>query len=431
MEAKLKRQATPHKIRLVESPEEVKKLIDVVYDKLKPTISANGFRKGSVPREVAEKQPHFNKYTAYSEVFDVLYKRALEQLKLEVVEASDFEVVGPFEDNVPLTIQATVYLKPAVERFDINEVSVVKNVTVVSEQMVDDQIKTIQNSKALFDNITDSNYVIKNGDTLIIDFSGQVDGKSFSGGTAKNFRFVVGETKFISGFEEQMVKFKLNEEGKVITKFPDDYHAKELQGKNAEFTVKITKIGSKQIKTIEQLASDDDKTVDGFRQAVRDKLIVDHAKIDEENYESDILTQCVLKAKIEPIPTAMIEWELANEWHQLMYRMDTTEADFLKKNKNGKDVFYAQKRPRVEKTLEVKIFLDHVSMVNNFTASKEEVEAFVVNRAKTLNKSDEEIEAVLENLKKDTNYRASETAVKHEKATKWLSDSVRKNVENA
>jgi trigger factor len=429
MEAKLKRQATPYKIRLVESPEEVKKLVDVAYDKIKPTISANGFRKGNVPREVAEKQPHFNKYTSYSEVFDILYKKAVEQLGVDVVDASDFEIVGPFEDNIPLTIQATVYLKPTVEKFDINEVSAVKNVTVVSEQMIEDQIKAQQSSKALFENITDANYVIKTGDVLIIDFSGQVDGKAFSGGTAKNFRFVVGETKFISGFEEQMIKFKLNEEGKVITRFPTDYHAKELQDKDAVFTVKINKINSKLPKTLEQLAIDEGKTVDEFRQSIHDKLIADYARIDEENYESDILTQCVLKAKIEPIPTAMIEWELANEWHQLLYRMGTTEEEFLKKNKNGKDVFYGQKRPRVEKSLEVKIFLDHVCKINNFTASKEEVEEFVVGRAKTLNKSEEEIKGVLENLKKDTNYRASETAVKHEKATKWLSDTVRKNVE--
>jgi len=425
MEIKLKKLSIPYKLKFVESVEVVKGLVEEQYEKIKDQIYANGFRKGHVPREVAEKQPHFNRFTAYREVFDILYKRALEQEKLEVVDATDFEVVGPFEDNIPLTIQATVYLKPKVEYFNIADVNVVKNVTIISEQMVDDQVKALQHSKALFTNMLDLNYEIKRGDVLIIDFMGQVDGKSFSGGTAKNYKFVVGETKFISGFEEQMVKLKLGTVGKVVTRFPTDYQVKDLQDKEAEFTVTINKIESKTIKTVEQLAVDEDQTVDQFRSTLRDKLIEDYKKIDEENFESDILTQCVTKSKIECIPNAMIEWELANEWNQFLYRMGTTEEEFVKKNKNGKDVFYAQKRPRVEKALEVKIFLDHICQINNITATSAEVEEFVLNRANTLNKNKIEIDQIIEDLKKGNNYRASETAVKHEKATKILVNTVK------
>jgi trigger factor len=429
MEIKLKRLATPHKLKFVEDAESVKKLIDECYEKVKPQIIVNGFRKGNVPRDVAEKQPHFDKYRVYQTIFDILYKKAVEQQGLKIVDASNFEVMGAFEYGESLSMQATVYLKPTVIKFNIDDVKVSRADTVITQQMVDDQINVLQNTKAIFTNVIDVDYKAKKGDVLIIDFAGKCEGKAFAGGTANNFRYVIGETRFIEGFEEQILNIKLNETNVVKVTFPETYHEKSLKGKAAEFTVTVRKIDSKTVRSIEEMAAAENKSIEEYRKFVFDKLVEDYKKIDDERYEADVLSQCVLIAEIQPIPDSMVEYELANEWNQLLYRMSMSEEEFLKKNKSGKDVFYAQKRLRVEKALEIKMFLDHICEKYNITASEEEVQKLFDDRFTKLNKTEEEKTEIKNNLKKKQNYSAGEMAVKHEKATKLLVKSV-KNIDD-
>jgi trigger factor len=424
MEIKLKRLATPHKLKFVEDAESVKKLIDECYEKVKPQIIVNGFRKGNVPRDVAEKQPHFDKYRVYQTIFDILYKKAVEQQGLKIVDASNFEVMGAFEYGESLSMQATVYLKPTVIKFNIDDVKVSRADTVITQQMVDDQINVLQNTKAIFTNVIDVDYKAKKGDVLIIDFAGKCEGKAFAGGTANNFRYVIGETRFIEGFEEQILNIKLNETNVVKVTFPETYHEKSLKGKAAEFTVTVRKIDSKTVRSIEEMAAAENKSIEEYR-----KFVEDYKKIDDERYEADVLSQCVLIAEIQPIPDSMVEYELANEWNQLLYRMSMSEEEFLKKNKSGKDVFYAQKRLRVEKALEIKMFLDHICEKYNITASEEEVQKLFDDRFTKLNKTEEEKTEIKNNLKKKQNYSAGEMAVKHEKATKLLVKSV-KNIDD-
>lgn len=427
MEIKLKKLATPYKLKFVEDADSIKKLIDEQYEKVKPQIVANGFRKGHVPRDVAEKQPNFDKFKIYQEIFDILYKKAIEQQNLKVVDASNFEVMGVFEYGEPLTMQTVVYLKPTVLKFNIEDVKVARTDTVITQQMIDDQISVLQNTKAIFTNVIDVDYKIKNGDVLIIDFAGTVDGKSFVGGTAKNFRYVIGETRFIEGFEEQMLTIKLNETAVVKVKFPETYHEKSLRNKDAEFSVTIRKIDSKTVRTVEELAAFENKSIEEYRASIFEKLVEDYKKIDYERYESDVLSQCVVMADIEPLPDSMVEYELANEWNQLLYRMSMSEEEFLRKNKSGKDVFYAQKRVRVEKALEVKMFLDYICEKFNVTASETEVNKFIEDKFTKLNKTGEEQQEIRNNLKKKQNYSASENAVKQEKAVKLLAELVEKN----
>ncbi|MDO8641786.1 MAG: trigger factor [Nitrosarchaeum sp.] len=425
METKLKELATPYKFRFVEEAKVVEEMVVAEYEKVKGFIEAPGFRKGNVPRKIAEKQPNFDRFRVYRGVFDELYKNAIKKEGLEIVDAQNFEVMGPFEDNTPLAIQTTVYLMPKVKSFDINNVNVESKKTIVTDELVDEQIKLLQNKHALFTNVTDKEYAIKQGDVLIIDFTGKVNGKEFKGGAAKSYRYVVGETNFIPGFAEQLVLLKLNETSNVKVKFPDDYYESELRNKDAEFSVTINKIESKSAKTTEQLAQDQQLTLDAFVKSVKDKLIEDHKQIDEETFQSDVLTACIQAAKIDPIPESMVKWELDNEWHQLLYRMSMTEETYLKKFPKAKDSFYAQKTIRIEKAIEVKIFLSYICEDVKITATKEEVINFVMNRASTLQKSDEDRKSILANLEKEQNYRASEMTVKNDKAVTYLVDVVK------
>lgn len=421
MKAHIKKLAAPHLMVFSEDAETVRKLVEEEYEKnVKPHVEANGFRKGHVPRKVAESLPKFDRFTAYKGVFDKLYTEAIQKLGLDVADAQDFEVKGPFDDDSPLTIQAKVFLTPKVLSFNIDDVTVSRPMTEVTDEMVEDQIKILLNQNARFTNVIDSDYVVKAGDVMIIDYTGRVNGKEFAGGSAKSFKYVVGQTKFVAGFEEQLIKFKVDETNTVSVKFPDTY-TEELKGKDAQFTVSVKKIETRTDRSLEELAEIGGfKTVDEFRRSTKEKLIDDHAKMDEDVFVGNVVSCCVRAAEIEPIPEVVVNWDIENEWNKLMYRLSTTETEHLKKRPNAKEMFFAQRRERSEQEVRVKIFMEYISKQQNIQVSDEEVEKYVADRSALLQKSEEEKKDLVEKLKNPRNRGAIVNAIKDEKSTKYL-----------
>lgn len=426
MQVSLKQLARPHQLSIVEDVEKVKELIEKEYEKVKDNIVANGFRKGNVPRQVAEKQPNFNKFNMYRGVFDEIYKQAIEQEKLEIIDSHDFEILGQFDDESPLSMRATVYLMPTVLSFSFDKVNAAKVKTEITQDMIDNQIKIAQNKDAKFVNVIDENYQLKNGDVLIVNYVGMVDDKEFKGGSAKAFRYIFGETKFIPGFEEQLSIMKVNETKVINVTFPENYHAQDLRNKSAQFTTTLLKIESKQTKTIDEIAALDGKSVEDYKKAITDKLVNDYDKIDEERFTTDVVSKCVMNADIEPIPGTMVDWDLENEWHQFLHRMNFKEDEYLKKNKNAKINFIAQRRSRTEQTIRLRIFLDYICKQQNITVTEEDIRDFALKQSNALQKSEAEKSAILDSIKnKKRSHEAIETAAKHDRATIYLVELIR------
>ena len=151
MQVKLKKVAAPYIITYTEDAEVVDKLIEEHFNKHRNEYEVKGFRKGSAPRKVVEKS--MNKFLMYREVFDELYLKAIEQENLKIIDASEFIVLGQFEDGQPLTIQAKIYLQPEV-KFTLDNLKVKKEVTEINDEKIEEQIKLIQNSSARYENIT-------------------------------------------------------------------------------------------------------------------------------------------------------------------------------------------------------------------------------------------------------------------------------------
>jgi len=417
----------PYRLRFVEEAATVKELMEKEYERIAPNIEAPGFRKGHVPRNVAEKQKFFNKFDAYRGIFDMLYLKAIEEQNLEVIQANDFEVMGPFEETSPLVIQCTLLLKPKVLDFDLASITVPKVQTAITDELINDQISALQKSMAKYTNVTDENYQVKTGDMLIIDYVGRVNGKEFQGGTAKFFKYFVGQTHFINGFEQQLVNIKPGQTAIIKVTFPEGYHAADLKGKDAEFTTTVHKIETCELKPVETIAQEKSMTVEQLVESIRQKLTEDYTKVDQDNFQTEVLTACINNCEMEPIPERMIEWELDSEWNKLLYRISMTEGEYLKKDPNAKDSFYAQKRRHAEKTVEVKIFLDFICNKFDITVTRDEVIDYLKSQGEKLQKSTEEMEAIMKNIEKQNNYRATESSVKHDKVIEILLKEVEKN----
>lgn len=430
MQVKLMKMPVPHKFRFVEEADVVKQLVEIEYAKIATQIEVPGFRKGHVPRNVAEKQKWFNRFQMYKGIFDTLYIKALESSEIQVIDATDFEVMGVFEDNSPLVIQATVYLKPKVNEFDVKKVKVQKIQTEVTEKMIDDQITAELKQSAKYTNTISEDYKIKNDDLLIIDYVGRIDGKEFPGGSAKFYKYIVGQTQFINGFEQQLVDLKLNQTSIIKVTFPEKYHAAELRGKEAEFTTTITKIESCELKSIEDFTKEKGKTIEEYKAVIKERLIEQHKKIDDQKFETNVLSAAVASADIDPIPEKMIDWELNNEWNKLLYRIGMTEEEYLKKDAKAKDNYLIQRRTHAEKAVEVRIFLDHVcDNVYKVEVSKDEVFSYLTSQGEKLQKSEKEMEEILKNAEKENNYKATENTVKHDKVLAKLIQEVEANID--
>lgn len=421
MRVQLKKLAVPHQMTFTADAEVVDKLVEECFNRNKQSYEVKGFRKGNAPRNVVEKA--LGRMNMYREIFDELYTQAVQQQNLNVVEVTEFSVVGIFEEKQPLTLEAKLYLYPTA-KFDMTGLKIEKKKTEVTDEDVTDQLRALQSASAKYINIIDENYEIKDGDAITLDFIGRCDGKEFEGGTSKNYRYVVGETKFVEGFEEQILKLKIGVTTKIIVKFPADYSMEKLRNKDVEFEVTLKKIEQKVTKSVEELATDEKKDVETFKQDIKTKLIEDKTVTDEENFRARVLSICTEKAEIDPIPDIMIVTEIDQEWNQLLYRIDKTEEEYLKMRPNGKEIYYGQHRPMTEKLLKTRILLDHICNEKNITATDDEIDNYIMEQSKRLNKSEADIKNIKESVKKPHNKHVIERTVKHDKATKMIIEIV-------
>jgi len=416
MNVEVKKLASPYILTFTEEADVVKELVQKSYKKQKGKFIVDGYRKGHAPRKAAEKK--YGKFNIYKDVFDELYIRAVNEKELEIIDAQEFSVIGPFEDEHPLTIQAKVYLQPNVE-FEIGDLKIKKHVSTITDEDVDKQIELQKKSHAKFVNVVNHDYEVKQGDAMIIDFIGRIDGKEFEGGSANGFRFVIGETKFIEGFEKQIVGMKVGENDCINATFPKDYQNKDLQGKLAFFDVTVKKIEEKIEKNIQELAGT--KSIEEYRNDLKQHMI-DEAKIkDDETHRANVLNACIKQAEIEPLPNIIVDHSLENEWYQMLERIGKSEEEYTNGNTGIKEAYLSQRRKSVEQFEVSRIFLDFAYKKYGLKIDEKDITAFVEERAPKLG---QKVHKILKSMEKGHNRMAVERTVKHEKAVDFLLEKI-------
>ena len=218
--------------------------LDRVFKEVRKDIEVPGFRKGKVPRVIFNQR--FGEGSLYNDAINNLIPTAYEKA---IDEAGIFPVAQPeidfeqIEKGKDFVFTAEVVVKPEVELGDYKGLEVERMSTEVTEEDVDARIKEQQ--EKLVEMVVKEEGEVVEGDTVKIDFEGFVDGEAFEGGKAEGFDLEIGSGAFIPGFEEQLVGLKAGEEKDVVVTFPEDYHAKELEGKEATFKVTVHEIKEK------------------------------------------------------------------------------------------------------------------------------------------------------------------------------------------
>ena len=333
------------------------------YSKNKSKFNIPGFRKGKATRAVIEKM--YGEGVFYEDAIDALfpesYKKAVEELNLEVIDrpALDVEQIGKGKD---LVMVITVEVKPEVKISEYKGLEVTKVESEVTEEDIEAELKDMQEKNARLITVEDRG--IESQDNISLDFCGSVDGVEFPGGKAENYSLVVGSNTFIPGFEDQLLGMKLGEEKDVVVTFPEDYNADELKGKEAVFAVKINEIKEKQLPAID------------------DEFVKDTTEFDN-TMKNELVEKLAEKMEVE-IPKAMVENEIENMMKDFEYNLSYQGMDlktYFQYTGTSKEILADQMKDDAEKRVRISLAVDAVSKAENVEATDEDLEAEYVKMA--------------------------------------------------
>ena len=336
-----------------------------------------GFRKGKAPRHMIEKMygSDIFHYDAVNDLFPEAYEAAVKEAKIDVVGRPDPEVVSMSEaDGVVLKVKVAV--KPEVELGEYAGLTVTKEAKNVNEADVDAEEKRMQERNG---RLLTREGAAENGDTVDIDFEGFVDGKAFEGGKAEHYSLVLGSGSFIPGFEDQVVGHSAGEEFDVNVKFPEEYGAAELAGKDATFKIKLHEVKYKELPALDDdFAKDVSEydTLDELKDSIRNNIKTNLDKQAEQKVENDLMDQVITNMKAD-IPDAMVDSridELVQDFEYRISQQGLKLADYLKYMGMNIEQFRAQFKEQADKQVKMRLAMEAIVAKEGITASDEEFE---------------------------------------------------------
>ena len=308
-------------------------------------------------------------------LFPEAYEAAVKEAKIDVVGRPDPEVVSMSEaDGVVLKVKVAV--KPEVELGEYAGLTVTKEAKNVNEADVDAEVKRMQDRNG---RLLTREGAAENGDTVDIDFEGFVDGKAFEGGKAEHYSLVLGSGSFIPGFEDQVVGHSAGEEFDVNVKFPEEYGAAELAGKDATFKIKLHEVKYKELPALDDdFAKDVSEydTLDELKDSIRNNIKTNLDKQAEQKVENDLMDQVIANMKAD-IPDAMVDSridELVQDFEYRISQQGLKLADYLKYMGMNIEQFRAQFKEQADKQVKMRLAMEAIVAKEGITASDEEFE---------------------------------------------------------
>lgn len=383
------------KITMKFDADEWKDALNKAYVKTKGRYSVNGFRKGKAPRNVIEHA--YGKGVFFEDALNVLFSENYgtvldkEEKKFTAVGDPELSVDDLSDDGV--TLVAVTPVRPEVKIGSYKGMKIKEFAYNVEDADVDKEIERLLDRNARKIEVSDR--PCQNGDTVNIDFVGTIDGVKFDGGEAAGFDLTLGSGQFIPGFEDQVVGMNVGESRDVNVRFPENYQAEELKGKDAVFAVKLNSVKGKELPELTDAFIKDatgSETIEEYKAKTKERLQQQADKNSLDATENSILDAISATAEAE-IPQAMIEREidgLVQKFeYQLMYQ-GLKLQDYLNFIKTTKEEFRKNYEEQAKKNVLNQLVISQIIKDEKIEATDEEVEAKVAEQAASVDKSAEE-----------------------------------------
>lgn len=373
------------------SQDQIKPELDRVFKSVKKSLNVPGFRKGHLPRPIFDKK--FGEESLYQDVMNALlpnaYEAAVKEAGLEVVAQPKIDVTS-MEKGQDWVIAAEVVTKPEVKLGDYKNLEVSVDVEKeVTDADVEERIERERNNLA---ELVIKEAAAENGDTVVIDFVGSIDGVEFDGGKGENFSLGLGSGQFIPGFEDQLVGHSAGETVDVIATFPEDYQAEDLAGKEAKFVTTIHEVKAKEVPALDdELAKDIDEEVETLAD-LKEKYRKELATAKEEAYKDAVegaaIDTAVENAEIVELPEEMIHEEVhrsVNEFLGNLQRQGINPDMYFQITGTTQEDLHNQYQAEAESRTKTNLVIEAVAKAEGFDASEEEIQKEVEQLAADYN----------------------------------------------
>lgn len=368
-----------YELLLEVTPEELNQAINEVYRRESKRMNVPGFRKGKAPRAFIEK--YYGEEVFFQAAVDHLYNpmmnAAIDQSKLEVVGVNSYSIEKISKEE-GIEAKLTVTVQPEVKIDGYKGIEVVKEPVEPTAEEIDNEIERVRQRNSRM--VTVEDRAAENGDIVVIDFDGYTDGKQFDGGKAENFDLTLGSGQFIPGFEEQVVGHNADDEFDVNVKFPDDYHAEELKGKDATFKIKLHEIKHRELPEVDDEFVKDVSEFDTLEEYRKD--LENSVRTRKENAAEASTEQQLIKGIIDrveaDVPQMMIDREvdeIINSFDMQLRDQGMNLETYLKYTQGTVEALQDQYRERAEQQVRVRLGLAKIAELEGFEASDEEIEA--------------------------------------------------------
>ena len=389
--------------------DKIQPALDQAFNKVKKNLNAPGFRKGHMPRTVFNQK--FGEEALYDDALNAIlpaaYEAAIAELGLDVVAQPKIDVKS-IEKGQDWTLTAEVVTKPEVKlgAYKDLEVSV-----EASKEVTDEEVDAkLENERKNLAELVVKEGAAENGDTVVIDFVGSVDGVEFDGGKGENHSLELGSGQFIPGFEDQLVGAKAGDEVEVKVTFPEDYQAADLAGKAAVFVTKVNEVKAKEVPALDdELAKDLDdevETLDELKAKYRKELEAAKEIAYDDAVEGAALDLAVENAEIVELPAEMVEDEVhraMNEFMGNMQRQGISPEMYFQITGTTQEDLHKQYEADADKRVKTNLVIEAVAAAEGFDATEEEIQKEINDLAAEYNMEVSQVSALLspEMLKHD------------------------------
>lgn len=373
--------------------------VEKAYQKNKGKYKKEGFRQGKVPRKVLEQT--YGDYLFYEDAFNdccpIYYGEMLsKEPEIYPVEYPLVDIKSIGKEGVVFT--ATVTVMPEVKLGKYKGLTIKKEEAKVTAGEVKKELEQMQERQARYNTVNDRE--TKLGDLVTIDYSGSVDGVKFDGGTATNQELELGSHTFIEGFEDQMVGMKVGEERDLHVKFPENYHAENLAGKEAVFAVKLHEIREKTLPDInDDFAKDvsEFNTLDELKADIKNKKLAEKEKQNQIEAENKLVDEIVEQTEVE-IPESMIENQIDSFVEDIKNRLSYQGLnfdDYLKYTNTDLKAYRESRKEDAKKTVKTSLTLQKIIETEKIEVTEKDIDAKLTEIANYTHKTLEEVKKTM------------------------------------
>jgi len=374
--------------------------VQKAYEKNKKRFNVPGFRKGKVPFKMVEQ--YYGVEVFYDDAINIafpdLYDAAVKENELNPVDRPEVDIKSlDANEDVVLTVKVTV--KPEVTLGDYKGIEVEKVEYTVTDEDVDKELNAKREQNARIIDIDDR--PVEDGDMVTFDFEGFVDGVAFDGGKAENHKLTIGSGQFIPGFEEQMIGKKIDEAAEVIVKFPEDYHAEDLKGKDATFKVCVHAISKRELPELDdEFAKDisEKDTLEEVKADIKEELGKKAEQNAKNQTQANVIDKVLEGVEIE-IPDCMTENQIDSIMRDFEMRLSysgMTMDKYIEYSGLDATAFRAQFKEQAEKQVKTSLVLEEIAKIEKVEATQEEIDAEIAKVAEQYKMEVEKVKELMQ-----------------------------------